>query len=77
MDQDVSFFVGVIPCVVLEHLHETDLVAVGQVVEIFKETLLFWIILEVVAVLLNALTSHVLSISVSLQLSGCLESFLV
>ena len=49
-------------CEVLEALHEADLVAIGQVVQVLEEGLLFGIVLEVVAVLLDTLTCHILTV---------------
>lgn len=47
--------------IVTEALHETDLIAVGKVVEVFEEGLLLRCVFIVVAVLLDTLTCHVLA----------------
>ena len=60
-DHGVCVLIHAVDGVVLEDFHEADSVSVRQVVKIFEEGLLLGGIFIIVTVLLDTLTSHVLT----------------
>jgi len=61
LDHDVVLVIKLVHGVVLEQLHKTDLVSVGEVVQVFEEMVFFVVTLIVILELLNTLGNHVLS----------------